>query len=275
MRKFLDYPIVINYSLHTQLRANSEMLRLHQTRQYEKEKQLVIKSYTTSDSTIENNLWKQEVERYESTVYQCLQTIVGNPVGKQVLGLVNKQTTVWIVPKSDTDLKACNCAQTGPLNYEIPSDGSYARGVGSGDTVITFRPELGDDTLFHELVHAYRYSYNKFKPIKFNVSTERLRATQSIEEFFAHQMENIYLSCRNRPLHLDYKWDWVALKKEIYDFLASNTEMLMAIKSLLRHEYLAMLAAHSFTIPYNPFRDYKELEAECLKDSDMKTLPEL
>ena len=147
--------------------------------------------------------------------------------------------------------------------------------VGSGDTIIAFRPELGDDTLFHELVHAYRYSYNKFKHIKFNVSTETLRATQSIEEFFAHQMENMYLACRNRPLHLDYEWGYVASKEEIYDFLASNAEMLMAIKSLLRHEYLAMLAAHSFTIPYNPFRDYKELEAEFLKGGDLKTLPEL
>ena len=118
--------------------------------------------------------------------------------------------------------------------------------------------------------------YNKFKHITFNVSNgERLRATQSIEEFFAHQMENIYLSSRNRPLTLDYKWGWVARKDEIYDFLVSNTEMLMAIKSLMRHEYLAMLAAHTFIAEYNPFRDCRELEAENLKGTELETLPEL
>jgi len=275
MRKFADYPVVINYNLHTQLRYQSAEVTLHEAGRYDEERQRSIQTNTTSDANIENNLWKQELDQYEATIYQCLRKIDGNPVGRMVLGLLNKQTTVWIIPKSDKDLKKCNCAQTGPLKYDIQKDGSYARGAGSGDTVIQFRPELGDDTLFHELVHAYRYSYNKFQPMKINVRTGRLSDRQSTEEFLAHQMENIYLSQGKRPLTMDYKWAWVSDKKAIYDFLLENSEMLQTLKLFMRHEYLAMLAAHSFTTDYNPFRDYAQLEAKFLEGTSLRALPEL
>jgi len=275
MRKFAGYPIVINYNLHTQLRNRAEEVRLHEARRYEEERQLSVRTNTISDSKIENNLWKKELDQYEETIYRCLQKIEGNPVGRTVLGLLNKQTTVWIIPKSDNDLKKCNCAQTGPLKYDIQTDGSYARGAGSGDTVIQFRAELGDDTLFHELVHAYRYSYKKFRPMTISVRAERLSGSQSTEEFFAHQMENIYLSQGHRPLTMDYTWAWVSDKKAIYDFLLDNSEMLQTLKFLMRHEYMAMLAAHSFATDYNPFRDYAALETEFLKGTSLRALPEL
>ena len=275
MRKFAGYPIVINYNLHTQLRSRSEEVRLHEARRYDEERRLSIQTNTISDSKIENNLWKKELDQYEATICQCLKKIEGNPVGRMVLGLLNKQTTVWIIPKSDNDLKKCNCSQTGPLKYDIQKDGSYARGAGSGDTVIQFRAELGDDTLFHELVHAYRYSYKKFRPMTISVHSERLSGSQSTEEFFAHQMENIYLSQAHRPLTMDCTWAWVSDKKTIYDFLQDNSEMLQALKMFLRHEYLAMLAAHSFAADYNPFRDYAMLEAKFLEGTSLRELPEL
>ena len=275
MRKFAGYPLVINYNLHPQLRYWPEEVRLHEARRYQEERQLSIKTNTISDSKIENNLWKQEIDQYEATIYECLRKIESNPVGRVVLGLLNKQTTVWIIPKSDNDLKQCNCAQTGPLKYDIQKDGSYARGAGSGDTVIQFRAELGDDTLFHELVHAYRYSRRKFHPRIINVHDGRRSGSQSTEEFLAHQMENIYLSQGHRPLTMDYAWARVSDKKTIYEFLLENTEMLQTLKFFMRHEYLAMLAAHSFATDYNPFRDYAVLEAKFLQGSSLRELPEL
>ena len=275
MRKFADYPVVVNFNLHTQLRNQSAEVKLHEAGRYEEERQRSIQTNTTSDSKIENNLWQKEIDQYEATICQCLKKIEDYPIGRMVLGLLNKQTTVWIIPKSDQDLKKCNCAQTGPLKYDIQTDGSYARGAGSGDTVIQFRPELGDDTLFHELVHAYRYSYKKFQPMKINVRTGRLSDLQSTEEFLAHQMENIYLSQSKRQLTMDYKWAWVSDKAKIYDFLLENSEMLQTLKFFMRHEYLAMLVAHSFATDYNPFRDYAKLEAQYLKGSSLRELPEL
>ena len=104
MRKFGAFAIVVNYNLHTQLRFNHKEDDLYRAGRRQEEKQVYIKASTTSDATLENNLYKQEIDQYESTVYRCLQTIEGNPVGRMVLGLINKQTTVWINPETD-DMK--------------------------------------------------------------------------------------------------------------------------------------------------------------------------
>jgi hypothetical protein len=276
MRKFGAYPIVVNYNLHTRLRYQYKENDFHRAGRYDEERQLDIKVNTSSDSTIEDNLYKRELNEYEQTVCNCLRKIEGNPVGLMVLGLINKKTTVWIVPKSDEELKRCTCALTGPLKYAIQKDGSVARGVGSGDTVILFHPELGDDTLLHELVHAYRYSYNKFHPLHVYYRTEYASYTVTSEEVLAHQIENMYMSQAKRPVTLDYVSQAPAEKKEIYDFLADNYFLLQSLKYFLRHEYLAMLAAHTFTTTdYNPFRDYVALESEYLNGAVSPTVPEL
>jgi hypothetical protein len=267
---------VVNYNLHTRLRYQNKENDFHRAGRYEEERQLDIKVNTSSDSTIENNLYKQELNEYEQTVCNCLRKIEGNPVGRMMLGLINKKTTVWIIPKSDQELTQCTCALTGPLKYDIQKDGSVARGAGSGDTVILFHPKLGDDTLLHELVHAYRYSYNKFDPLNVDYRTERASFTVRSEEVLAHQIENIYMSQAKRPLTLDYMSQAPAEKKEIYDFLSDNYFLLQTLKYFLRHEYLAMLAAHTFTTTdYNPFRDYAALEGEYLKGAVSPTVPEL
>jgi hypothetical protein len=276
MRKFGAYPIVVNYNLHTRLRSQNKEGDFHRAGRYEEERELDIKINTSSDSTIERNLYKQELNEYEQTVCNCLRKIEGNPVGRMVLGLINKKTTVWIVPKSDEELKKCSCALTGPLKYDIQKDGSVARGAGSGDTVILFNPKLGDDTLLHELVHAYRYSYNKFQPLNVDYRTEYASYTVRSEEVLAHQLENIYMSQAKRPLTLDYFSEAIADRKAIYDFLTANYFLLQTLKYFLRHEYLARMAAHTFTTTdYNPFRDYAALEAEYLKGAISTTVPEL
>lgn len=275
MRKFEQYPIVVNYNLHTRLRLESLENRLHEAHKFAAERRVSILATSTSDSTIENGLWRPEITQWESTIYRCLQKIDNNPVGRMVLGLINKKTTVWITPKSEKELKECTCAYTGPLNYDLQMDGSYARGAGHGDTVITFDPSLGDDTLFHELVHAYRYSYDKFQPVFMHVQDGRSRGTLKTEEFFAHEMENIYLSHGHRPITMDYTWARVLDKDAIYDYLLDNTELLQALKFFLRHEYLAMLAAHTFNTDYNSFRDFPSLEKKWLEGSSLPELPEL
>jgi hypothetical protein len=280
MRKYKSFPIIINYNLHMQLRNNHKGDDFFRAGRQDLEKDLYMKTSTTSDETLENGLYRVEIDEYESTVFRCLQTIECNAVGRLVLGLINKQTVVWIVPEAD-EMKKCSCAQTHPLDYVIQK-GSVARGVGFGETVIQFDPKLGDDTLFHELVHAYRYSYKKFSPICIEVPPNpdpRVKQSScgSSEEFFAHQMENIYMSQANRPVTLDYYYDDSTARKkdEIYDFLSGHVDRLEALKYFLRHEYLAMLAAHSVNPDYNSFRDYPMLEAKFLKDMSVDTLPEL
>ncbi len=280
MRKYKSFPIIINYNLHTQLRNNHKQDDFFRAGRQDLEKELYIQTTRSSDDDLENHMYRVEIDQYESDVFRCLQTIECNAVGRVVLSLINKQTVVWIVPETD-DMKKCSCAQTNPLDY-VPQKGSVARGVGFGDTVIQFEPKLGDDTLFHELVHAYRYSYKKFSPMCIDVprnpDPRRYQSNcGSSEEFFAHQMENIYMSQAHRPVTLDYYYDDSTphKKDEIYDFLSAHVDRLEALKYFLRHEYLAMLAAHSVNPEYNSFRDYPLLEAQGLKSNKISEVPEL
>jgi hypothetical protein len=265
MRKFANYPVIVNYNLQTRLGSDSQEVTLHEAKKYQQEKDLSIKVTKTSDATLKEFHWKKELEQFETDVYGQLQSIFGNPVGRKVLDLINKRTTVWIIPKSDIEYKNCTCAMTSPLNYDIPKDGSYAYGTGFGDTVILFDVRLGDDTLFHELVHAYRYSSKKFKDVTLNVDNDHELYQEKAEEFFAHTMENIYLSQGGRKLSKDYYDQEPANKDEIYDFLAFNLEMIDFMKFLLHHDTLASIAARSFQADYNPFRDWKEIEERYLR----------
>src|SRR5215469_14904802 len=110
MRKFGNYPIRINYNLHTQLRSRPHEIQFHEAKQYQAERQLSIKTNTSSDAALENGMYKPEIEKYEKDVYDCLVGIHHNPVGRMVLGLINRSTTVWIIPRSAGDMKQCNCA---------------------------------------------------------------------------------------------------------------------------------------------------------------------
>jgi hypothetical protein len=267
MLKFGAYPIKVNYNLHTRLRNKDKEDQLHLAGQYLEERKLDMKVNTSSDATIENNMYRQEMNDYEQAVCSLLRKIDGNRVGRMVLGHINKKTTVWIVPKSDEELKHDNSAQTYPLNYDIQTNGMYVRGYGSGDTVILYNPELGDGVLLHELVHAYRYSFDKFVPVNLDYSNGYSRYTTTSEEILAHVIQNIYLSEAKQSLCLDYKsyWDG-STKEETYKVLVGNERLMWILNYFLRHEYLATMAAHTFkTTEYNPFRDFATLEAASLK----------
>lgn len=261
VRKFGNYPIMVNYNLHTRLRNEYQEQSLHQAGKLQQEKELFIKVTQTSDTMLKEFLWQQELDQFEGGVCDQLQKIAGNIVGRKVLDLINKKTTVWIVPKSEAELKKCSCAQTWPLNYDIPKDKSYAYGSGFGDTVIQFDTSLGDDTLLHELVHAYRYSCKLFKEIFIRVENKAETYMQNIEEFFAHEIENVYLSQVGGTLTKDYKDNEISNKDDIYDFLAVNDAMLNALKDLVKLDPLASTAACCFRSDYNPFRDCGEIEA--------------
>jgi hypothetical protein len=267
MLKFGAYPIKVNYNLHTRLRNKDKEDQLHLAGQYLEERKLDMKVNTSSDATIENNMYRQELNDYEQAVCSLLRKIDGNRVGRMVLGHINKKTTVWIVPKSNEELKHDNSAQTHPLNYDIQTNGMYVRGYGSGDTVILYNPELGDGVLLHELVHAYRYSFDKFVPVNLDYSNGYSRYTTTSEEILAHVIQNIYLSEAKQSLCLDYKSSWDgSTKEETYKVLVGNERLMWILNYFLRHEYLATMAAHTFkTTEYNPFRDFATLEAASLK----------
>lgn len=274
MLKFGAYPIKVNYNLHTRLRNKHKEEEFHRAGQYLEERKLDMKSNTSSDATLEKNMYRQELNDYEDAVGSILRKIEGNPVGRMVLGHINKKTTVWIVPKSPEELKQDYTALTGPLKYDIQAD--YARGYGSGDTVILYNPELGDGVLLHELVHAYRYSFDKFVPVNLDYCNGYSRYSTTSEEILAHVIQNIYLSEAKQSLCLDYKSYWdTSTKEETYKVLVGNERLMWILNYFLHHEYLAIMAAHAFkTTEYNPFRDFATLEAASLKSRPLVPVSE-
>jgi hypothetical protein len=255
MIKFEPYPIYINYSKHWQLKLKSEIAEANRAKKYDEEKQLTIKAVTSSDLTLANGLWKDDVKQYETTISRLLRQIESNALGKVLLKILNLKTKIWIVPMPDQEFKGCYCAQTYPLNYQTKPFEGYA--IGSGDAYIYYNPDnvFTDDILFHELVHAYRYSFKKFD--RMPIDNE-----YNGEEFLAHHLQNIYLSLLKKELFFAYKGEEKADKARIYRHLNETPAQLKAIEYFSTHEYLAMLAANSLAAnvaDYNPFRDYRQI----------------
>jgi hypothetical protein len=267
MFQFKPYPIYVVYSRQNQLDAQQQVIQLNRAGDYEWEKFVNNVALTTPDSDPAS---RAAAQKYEKTIADLLGRIHRNPIGRTLLDLLKKD--VYIVPRSG----GCYCAQTFPLDYETKQL-DYT--VGKGETYIWFDPnqDFRDDTLFHEFIHAYRYSYNKFQ--------RRAMANNeyNTEEFLAHQMENIYRSSLNLPLLFTYHTGSVdshpgefGQKGSIYQHFLTNPEFIMVLKHFLDHEYFAMLVSNMSQADYNPFRDYKVLERMYLQrlgDPTIKSLP--
>jgi hypothetical protein len=269
MTQFKPYPIHIVYSKHNQDDARGMVSRLNREKDYEWEKFANNAAITTEDS---DPAYQKEVEDYHRDIHDRLKAIEKVPFGKMLLGLL--KSDVYIVPWMPG--KHCYCAQTRPLDYEIaPFDYSE----GKGDTYIWLDPndDFKDDTLFHELVHAYRYSAGKF--------SRRAMANNeyNTEEFLAHQMQNIYRSFKRLWLEFTYNDGTVArhpgkwgTKEEIYSHYTSDPDFVMVLKHFLDFDDFARMIGKLPYPDFNPFRDYKTLERRYLRalgDPKIKSLP--
>ena len=87
MRKYKSFPIIINYNLHMQLRNKHKEDDFYFANQPDEEKRVYIETTRTSDETLENNVYRVEVDDYESTVFRCLETIERNAVRANGSGL--------------------------------------------------------------------------------------------------------------------------------------------------------------------------------------------
>lgn len=264
MIQYKQYRIFINYSEHSRLRADYEVRELNRQGQYQKEQTVFNESLKKTDDP----LWKEEIDKYEKAIYKMLENIESTDVGKLFFKVLNPKTEIWIVPHTSKDFKKCYCAKTLPLNYDLKPFTGYDKG--KGDAYILFNPneDFQDDTLFHELIHAYRFSYDKFEAQHVFAGGE-----YNTEEFLAMMMQNIYLSQLGKlQLHFTYHDGFVdrhpavhGTKEEIYDHLTDDQQFVQVLKFFLAHEYLAMLVAHSLpNVAFNPFRDYANLEKQML-----------
>ena len=89
------------------------------------------------------------------------------------------------------------------------------------------------------------------------------------EEFIAEQLANVYHSSRGDSDFYGAYRGPDKRKKEMYQYLVEDGELVMALKFFLKTEPLAKFAANLKQPDYNPFRDYNEIEARSLRLFDV------
>jgi hypothetical protein len=199
--------------------------------------------------------YKTEIREYEKTMERTLITISKTSIGKKLLNLLNPAEKVWIIPPDWDEATA--------TTDRLPD-------AAGGQVVIKFdpkswrktrtKPDQVEDTVVHELVHALRISWKRFLHKRIGGSD-----FGSSEEFIATQIENIYRSSRGTNKNYSaYRGD-SRNKKDMYQYLVEHAELIMALKFFLKDEPLAQYATNLNQPDYNPFRDFKELEARSLK----------
>lgn len=198
--------------------------------------------------------YRQEAEEYETFVKSQLDIIASTKIGQLLLSLLNQNVKIYIIP--DPDLYAQ--AITTPIK-SAKEGGGIRIHINPSDWRGVF-----DDTLFHELVHALRFSTKRYSPKEIFSKAEGFISS---EEFLASQMANIYRSCRGKKqLYLSYTYTpgVFYVKGDIYWAIMNDAELVMALKHFLTHEAFAGMVA-KYNVDFNPFRDYAQIEKEALK----------
>ena len=206
---------------------------------------------------------------YESRVEQLLQRIVSNKVGKELLDSLDGKQRYWIVPRSYFGPQG-GAAVTFP---GAPGGGGGVRVYFSPKDIDHHRKAISvDDVLFHELAHAYRMGRVGYG----GLNVKEVNSNDDAEEFFATQLQNVYLSYRgSRRFYRDYNSLTSVSKAEAYDFYELYTTM--ALKWFLDHEPLSRRIAgwRSPSASFNPWRDMPLLSARALAPyKDLKSLPD-
>jgi hypothetical protein len=275
MRKFDPYPIYVNFA------DRWEATRLRQGAKFAMRNDRMMVNWLNSTGKdlyeiTEDKAPSVEARAFEHRVFNLLRLIASTRMGKLLFDSLNPANKYWILPNTYPNAKPCKCGAS-----EFPAG---PKGGGGFRVYIDPQDWLGssvkflsaDDVLFHEMVHAYRDGRKVRGPrITMPISEYRNGGGDSIEEFFALQMQNVYLWYRgSHRYYRSYDRRIPMSKDTAYQHIAGNAELLMAFR-YLSNDPLAvgvarwMQPANSF----NPWRDLPILERLYLNESDIKQLP--
>lgn len=183
-----------------------------------------------------------------------------------VLSRLGGTQKIWVIPANWTNpiakTQKWDDEQGGGIRIAFNPGSFTSAYIGPGKS-----DDESDETLFHELVHAMRMSQGTFGGQV--ITTDYF---VNSEEFIATQIENIYHSAvtpNPRAVFSTYQGPYKT-KKEMYDFFVEYPELIMAMKHFIDTEDVARQAALMSTPDYNPFRDYKKIEARALKAFGLK-----
>lgn len=215
---------------------------------------------------------------YEAEVLKYLKIVKSVPIGRVLLDTFREDETVWIIPISEEERRrgknegGCGGCEA----YTHDSNGSKGYSgtriyYNPGETFSNGKWRKNDDTLFHELVHAYRAT------IGANKESRMLNGYENGEEFIATIMENIYVSSAAGTQFLSqYDNATYVSKQQAYDIYAKDAEILKALKFFVNNDPLIWAMARRLDPPFNPWRDQPKLEKQWLRANahlKLKQLP--
>lgn len=253
MSQFRSYSIHVVYSVHSQNSADNTAAEFYNQGDMHMHhwmkttgKALVQITPDSAPAHIHERM------AYENGVKASLARICGTPIGLWVIESIDRGSKVWIHPNPNLFYTAVThpaktVKEGGGIRIHINLEGW-------GDTL--------DDTLLHELLHAARFSQDKYDPRP--VDDE----FPSSEEFLATQVSNIHRSFLGQPRFYARYVDEhpTASKGTLYSTFVERPMLIMAIKFCLDHEPLAVRLARlpQHRPDFNPFRDYPVLERMAL-----------
>ena len=274
MFQFMNYPIYVVHSLHRQQAIDSISNDAGRAMQRAKDSALegvrkldfgrvqrqlgqYFEQSALHDATYDWTLMEDitpkysgEIKAYESEVRHLLININGTTIGQTLLKYIQNSPTkpkVWIVP----------------ANLKVPRAITYGYNFEGEGIRIHINPKSfgadAEDTLFHELVHAKRYAWNEYYRNNFESSKLNSDFYSSSEEFIANQLENVYHATRGFSDTYSVYSGATMKKKEMYDYLAENWELTVALKFFLDNDSFVKEVAGYKRAEYNPFRDFEEI----------------
>jgi hypothetical protein len=202
--------------------------------------------------------------KYEERVRVAVNAIMRTQTGRALLQTFRaglpQGTSIWIEPNHDsggcnsrtgsrymTDLRTGQQVYAGAL-IQFSPDRYIVDGCGWTPGM---RPE---EVLFHEMVHASRNLNN----LTYNKTPLELMG--DYEEFLAVLITNMYRTeLGAKKLNRDYALGLLVDQPEAELFLSSKRQYIDAIRFLLDDQLVKAVA--SLSTPFNPFRDFKRLEA--------------
>lgn len=196
-----------------------------------------------------------EAATWEGFVARQFEVIVRSRIGNILFGSLNPGVKVWIVPFHRDERKLCGCGGAGTLGLFSAKQGGGVRLFFNRDDPEARGYYGPDDVLFHEMVHAYRKGWGRWKDTPFD-------GYVTAEEFLATHMTNVYLDgFRKRRYYFSHIDPQKRSKGDIYSQFIEDGMPLLAIKYFLDQEPLARTVA-SWMLPspdFNPWRDYPQL----------------
>lgn len=200
--------------------------------------------------------------KFEESVVRKLDIIYGTEIGRCIMAFINKQKKVWIIP-------AIENGQPTTFWGETSHDELNAK-YGGGIRIKFYPWESGmpknsyydtdDDILFHELVHAYRDSHQRYGEQSRENNLDNLNNFTNEEEFIALCLQNMYRSARgNNRLYKAYGGNIYGTQSEVQDYLFSRSSLVRSLDKAQQHDPFIKLVKNWKFPRFNPWRDFESL----------------